>query len=249
MWSFPNRGFWATHTPHYRGNWSPQTVRNIILLYSKVNDLILDPMVGGGTTPLECMLTGRNSISVDINPNAVSLTCDRLSLPEVYKHQLPETIHKIFIGDTRKLTKIKDSTIDLLMVHPPYFNIIKYTNLDKDLSNIDTKNEFFDYFRQAIFEYYRVLKENSYCVVLMGDTRKNGHFIPLSTRMMIEFLDAGFILKEEIIKTEWNCRSDNSHYKYKNPNFLFIKHEHLFVFRKPTLKEKYANQGCGGLFA
>ena len=56
IWSFPNRGKWATHDAKYRGNFSPYVAKNIILRYSKPNDLVLDQFVGGGTTLIECKL-------------------------------------------------------------------------------------------------------------------------------------------------------------------------------------------------
>ncbi|MDI3480368.1 MAG: hypothetical protein PWQ97_23 [Tepidanaerobacteraceae bacterium] len=34
VWSFPDRGEWATHNGKYRGNWSPYIPRNIIMRYS-----------------------------------------------------------------------------------------------------------------------------------------------------------------------------------------------------------------------
>jgi len=46
VWSFPERGNWATHNPKFRGNFAPQIARNIILKYSKEGDMVLDPMVG-----------------------------------------------------------------------------------------------------------------------------------------------------------------------------------------------------------
>ncbi|HDI73248.1 MAG TPA: DNA methylase, partial [Candidatus Altiarchaeales archaeon] len=79
VWSFPKRGNWATHKGDYRGNWAPEIPRNIILRYSKEGDLVLDQMVGGGTTLIECKLTGRNGIGVDINKDAIMLTRDRLN--------------------------------------------------------------------------------------------------------------------------------------------------------------------------
>ena len=50
VWSFPNRGNWATHDAKWRGNWSPYIPRNILLRYSEENDLVLDQFAGGGTT-------------------------------------------------------------------------------------------------------------------------------------------------------------------------------------------------------
>jgi len=67
VWSFPERGGWATHRCDYRGNWSPRLVRNILLRYSKPGEWVLDQMCGSGTTLIEAKLLGRNAIGVDIN--------------------------------------------------------------------------------------------------------------------------------------------------------------------------------------
>lgn len=50
VWSFPERGKWKTNNSKYRWNFAPQIPRNIILRYSKEEDVVLDPMVGSGTT-------------------------------------------------------------------------------------------------------------------------------------------------------------------------------------------------------
>ena len=58
--------------------------------------------------------------------------------------------------------------------------------------------------------------------------------IPLGFRVMEKFLDAGFVLKETIIKEQHNCQATGFWYKRSiEYNFLLIAHEYLFVFRKP----------------
>src|SRR2546427_2148310 len=79
VWSFPDRGDWASHDGEYRGNWSPYIPRNLIERFTSRGEWILDPMMGGGTTLVESKLLGRNAIGVDINLNAVILVSDRLS--------------------------------------------------------------------------------------------------------------------------------------------------------------------------
>ena len=56
VWSFPDRGKWATHDAKYRGNWSPYIPRNLLLRYSNEGNLILDQFAGGGTTLVEAKL-------------------------------------------------------------------------------------------------------------------------------------------------------------------------------------------------
>ena len=238
VWSYPKRGAWATHNPQYRGNWPPQVARNIIELYSSPGDIVLDPMVGGGTTPVECKLLERNSISVDINPDAARITLDRLD----FDASSSDTNHQVYVGDVRNLDLLEDESIDLIATHPPYVNIIHYAPLVRgDLSGISDYKLFFKEFRKAISEMFRVLKPGRYCAVMIGDTHSSSHFVPFSTHMMLDFLATGFILKEDIIKKEWNCESDRYLNKYGDADFLLTMHEHIFVFRKPNIGERNKN--------
>ena len=228
-WSFPDRGNWATHDAKWRGNWSPYIPRNIILRYSKEGDLILDQFAGGGTTLVEAKLLNRNIIGVDINDTALNRCREKIDFEydgangNVY-------IHK---GDARHLDFITDSSIDLICTHPPYANIIQYSeDIDGDLSCLKVK-DFIEEMRIVAAESYRVLKKDKFCAILMGDTREKGHMIPMSFDVMRIFENAGFKLKELIIKEQHNCRATGywktNSVKY---NFLLIAHEYLFVFRK-----------------
>jgi len=235
MWSFPERGTWATHeyNSKFRGNWAPQVARNLLLLYSKEGDTILDPFVGSGTTVIEAKILGRNGIGVDINRDIALLAYDRIIFkckPDIEK----EGKIKLYIGDARKLDKIKDSSIDFIATHPPYAGIIRYSNekIPEDLSNITSPNKFVREFIPAIEEFYRVLKPNSYCAVLIGDTRKRRHIVPLGYMVMREFLNVGFMIKEHIIKAQHNMKGTRERWG-GTYDFLLIGHEHLFVFRKP----------------
>lgn len=80
---------------------------------------------------------------------------------------------------------------------------------------------------------YRVLKFGKFCAILMGDTCQKGHIIPLRFKMMQIFEEAGFRLKEIIMKEQCNCRATGywktSSIKY---NFLLLSHEYLFIFEK-----------------
>jgi len=234
LWSFPERGNWATHNPKFRGNFAPQIARNIILKYSKEGDVVLDPMVGGGTTLIEAKILNRKGIGFDINPEAVKLTRKCLQFDG------SDSSQKVEVGDVRILRKIKDESIDLILTHPPYINIIKYSNgkIEQDLSNISSPVKFCNEFEPAIREFYRVLKPGKYCAILIGDTRKSRHYVPLAFYVMQLFLKNYFILKEDIIKYQHNCESTPYWAaKAEQYNIYLIMHEHLFVFRKPETSE------------
>lgn len=228
-WSFPKRGGWATHDAKWRGNWSPYIPRNILLRYSKENDLVLDQFAGGGTTLVEAKLLNRNIIGVDVNDIALERCKEKIN----FEHEGANG--KIYLrkGDARNLDFIPDKSIDLICTHPPYADIIKYSeDIKEDLSRLKVK-DFFEEMKKVAAESYRVLKSDKFCAVLMGDTRQKGHMIPMAFDVMKDFQGAGFKLKELIIKEQHNCRATGywktNSVKY---NFLLIAHEYLFIFKK-----------------
>ena len=141
VWSFRRRGNWATHKSKYRGNWAPEVVRNLLLRYSNENDYVLDPMIGGGTTAIECKLLNRNLLALDINPNAIELTKEALNFDCEYNPKI-----RVELNDSRKISILKDESIDFILNHPPYADIIKYSEkqIDEDLSNIHDLEKFCD---------------------------------------------------------------------------------------------------------
>ena len=78
IWSFKNRGNWSLHKGDYPGNWSPYVPKNIILRYSKENDLVLDQFLGSGTTLIEAKLLNRRGIGCDINEKALKIAGERI---------------------------------------------------------------------------------------------------------------------------------------------------------------------------
>ncbi|MCK4269843.1 MAG: hypothetical protein KAW93_05130, partial [Methanogenium sp.] len=99
--------------------------------------------------------------------------------------------------------------------------------------------EFCREMRKVADECFRVLKPGKFCTILIGDTRRHKHFVPITPRVMDEFLKAGFVLKESIIKRQWHCKTTGFWTKKSiKDNFLLIMHEHIYVFRKPEKDEK-----------
>ena len=258
VWSFPDRGEWATHKGNYRGNWSPFIPRNLILRYSLPGETVLDQMCGGGTTLVEAKLLGRNAIGVDINYEAVILTLDRLNFAYwTPAGENPNLEIKVYQGDARNLDLIEDESIDLIATHPPYYNIIPYSKVEAegDLSRARNLEEYLQGIREIAEESFRVLKPGRYAAILIGDTRRKRHYVPIAFRVLQQFLEAGFILKEDIIKLQWKTKTTREKWIgiaknektswVKTPedrrrwmDFYLIAHEHLFVFRKPREEEK-----------
>ena len=228
-WTFPKHGDWATHDAKWRGNWSPYIPRNIMLRYSKEGDCVLDQFAGGGTTLVEAKLLNRNIIGIDINEVALERCRKKIN----FEHKGANGKVYLKKGDARNLSFIKNEHVDLICTHPPYADIIKYSeDIEEDLSRLKI-SDFLEEMKKVAKECYRVLKKDKFCAILMGDTRKNGYIIPMAFDVMNIFQEAGFTLKELIIKEQHNCKATGywktNSVKYK---FLLIAHEYLFVFKK-----------------
>lgn len=229
VWSFPKRGDWATHDAKWRGNWSPYIPRNLMLRYSQEGDTVLDQFAGGGTTLVEAKLLNRNIIGVDVNDEALERCREKVKF-DYEKAQGKVHVRK---GDARHLTFIKNESIDFICTHPPYANIIQYSeDIPEDLSHCKIP-EFLEEMKKVASESYRVLKKGKFCAILIGDTRQKGCMLPLGFSVMQVFQESGFTLKEIIIKEQHNCRATGywktGSLKY---NFFLIAHEYLLVFRK-----------------
>jgi|Deesub1362A_J573_1020465.scaffolds.fasta_scaffold04290_4 SAM-dependent methyltransferase len=255
VWSFKQRGNWATHDGRYRGNWSPYIPRNVILKYSKPGDVVLDYFVGGGTTAVEAKLLGRKCIARDINPAAIGLTLENLKfdIPQSFNeeshfHHEPE----VSVGDARDLSDIPDESINLICAHPPYAGIISYSSkVEGDLSKLSVE-QFLVEMGKVAKESLRVLKPGGKCAILIGDTRKKKHVVPIGFQTINVFLNAGFKLKELVIKRQHNCKTTGFWYERSiKYNFLLLAHEYLPIFEKPkscalTVGEKISSYGRVG---
>jgi len=129
---------------------------------------------------------------------------------------------------------VKRQITTLCCAHPPYANILHYTDSKEgDLSFFDV-DEFLEEMAKVAKESFRLLKPGRQCAILIGDTRRKKHVIPLGFKLIKVYLDAGFKLRELIIKRQHNCKTTGFWYansiKY---NFLLLAHEYLPIFEKP----------------
>ncbi len=267
VWSFPRRGSWATHRGDYRGNWPPQLVRAIILAYTRPGDTVLDPMVGSGTTCIEAKLLGRHCIGVDLSYGAVMLTLHRLywleealsdqhlrkgleAHLESLRGQHGETVPTlddvdragviVYHGDARRLDALGTGSVDLVAMHPPYYNIIRYSRGRKgrgtpgDLSASHSLENYLEGLGEAVAEAVRALKPGHYLATLIGDTRSRKHYVPITHHVLDILLSQGLILREEVVKIQHRMKATRERWLRRRRDFLLIYHEKLYILRKPA---------------
>ena len=230
VWSFPERGAWATHDGGYRGNWSPYVPRNLLLRYTRPGDLVLDPFVGGGTTAVEAALLGRRCVAGDLVPAA--LTATRLHLRGLPLRR-PDIGAPALVRQDARALALADRSVRLVLLHPPYADAIRYSAATPgDLSHL-AAGLFLDQLRRVAAESARVLAPGGRCALLIGDLRRRGAVVPLGFAAIQAFRRTGLVLEELIIKRQHHTRMEERWAPVSaRRGFLLLAHEYLAVFHR-----------------
>ena len=125
-----------------------QLIAHILFYFSKQNDLILDPMAGGGVTPDTCLALSRRCWAFDMTDRPETR-------PEIEPHTwtIP-TAYQLNSSSANKLTSSKEKA-DLIIFDPPYFDK-KACDYDKNSISGLPKKEYLE-FLEAFFA---LLKQN-----------------------------------------------------------------------------------------
>lgn len=202
LWIINERDKSGKHSNFYHGNFVPQIPRQLILRYSKENDLIFDPFLGSGTTSYECETLKRNFIGIEIQKE----------LADKVQNNLDKTdkISKVFCADSTKkgtfeeinlfLKDKKQNKVQLAILHPPYADIVKFSTLENDLSNKKSLKEFLESFSSVLQNTKGIIKKDGYLAIVIGDKYSKGQWIQLGFYCMNEAQKLGMILKSVIVK-------------------------------------------------
>ena len=216
----------------------PQIPHQLFTRYTKEQDWILDPFMGSGTSLIEAQRMVRNSIGIELQENVANEAQIRISSESQSNCQ-----SHVFVGDSRTinmehlLASLGITKVQFVIMHPPYWDIVKFSDNPNDLSNAASLNEFLNSFGQVIDNSTRFLEKNRYCAVVMGDKYANSQIVPLGFHCMNQFLQRDFILKAILVKNFDETKgkaNQQSIWRYRAlaSDFYIFKHEYIFVFKK-----------------
>ena len=121
-------------------------------------------------------------------------------------------------------------------MHPPYFDIIKFSDDARDLSNAGSVEAFLERMRELVARVGEVLDAGRYLALVIGDKYAGGEWIPLGFLTMDVVMRQGFSLKSVIVKNFEQTaakRTQKELWRYRAlaGGFYVFKHEYMFVFQ------------------
>jgi len=238
LWIIDKRDNRGAHRGTYHGNFVPQIPNQLLRRYTKKGDWILDPFMGSGTTLIEAQKLKRKSIGIELQEEVAKEAHSR-----IVTEKNNECRGKVCIGDSRNIDigKICDGlgidNVQFVIFHPPYWDIIKFSENENDISNSKTLEDFLDSLGQIIDNTTKHLEKNRYCAVVIGDKYANSEIVPLGFYCMNLFLKRGFKLKAILVKNFEETKGKSNQraiwrYRALASDFYIFKHEYIMVFKK-----------------
>ena len=242
LWLIGPRAKGGKRENSYHGNFVPQIPDNLIRRYTEEGDIVLEPFMGSGTTLYECERLKRHYIGFDINEEIIEhVKSKMLDCTDIHYSIINGDITNAEFSDIKIrecLKQMNVQRVDFVLSHPPYWDIIKFTNYPSDLSNCPDLKSFMEKFILSMQNSIKYLRAGKHFAFVAGDIYRDGEVIPLGFYMMQSVKDnikcklKGIVIKDMVgnkakigMESLWRYRT------LKSDTFLF-KHEYIFVFKK-----------------
>lgn len=242
LWEFQSRDKSNGHSYDYHGNYIPQIATQLFERFTKKNDIVLDMFFGSGTSGIEALNMGRRCIGVELKQEMVDYVSSKFS-----KKELVTGVNIICGDSTSKEAKEKvqarleimgKKQAQFVVLHPPYDDIIKFSDKKEDLSNCSSTEEFYELFEKVAKNAYDLLEKGRYAALIIGDEYKDSRVVPLGFECMKRMENVGFVTKAIVVKNI----TGNEKAKGKTANlwryralaggFNIFEHEYIMTFVK-----------------
>lgn len=192
----------------YHGSTPAFVIHQLIKMFEPRT--VLDSMAGVGTTGYVCKQYD-------------GIECDQIDIIAYPKYGVKQ-------GDAEFVKTGK--RYDLIFNHIPYLGMVKYSENESDLSTL-TEGQFFEKLQRIFKKNHELLNDNGVYVVLVGDWRHEKRIVPLTAKVTILGLNAGFVLHDEAVKLTAEQKSSGiQEYRASKFGYLAQTFDMILIFKK-----------------
>ncbi len=179
-------------------------IEEFILFFTKKGQYVLDPFAGTGSTNIAAQNTGRNCLSIEITKKYADIANRRIKNNSGFEFD-GILFNETAMGDSIELVDIAKNNypdlyknkFDFCITSPPYWNQLKRNSLRQaqrkkngldtqysfnpaDIGNEDEYESFLKKQKKIFNNVYRLLKNNSYLVVITNNVYFESRLYPLA---------------------------------------------------------------------
>ncbi|HVC32314.1 MAG TPA: DNA methyltransferase [Chloroflexota bacterium] len=244
LWLLGARDKTGPHVGDYWGNFVPQVPHQIMRRFTRQGEVVVDLFSGMGTTLIECRHLGRHGIGVELSESVAARSRERIERAS-NEHSVTT---EVLVGDSTRrdavgrvraaLGTLSSAHADCVILHPPYHDIIRFSDDPRDLSNAPDVLSFLARFRAVAENAHDLLRADRFMALVIGDAYSKSEWVPLGFECMQVCREIGFQLKainvKDIQGNERGKGKNENLWKYRalKQGFYVFKHEYVMVFRK-----------------
>lgn len=245
LWLLGARDKSGPHVGDYWGNFVPQIPNQILRRFTRRGETVVDLFSGMGTTLIECRHLGRHGIGVELSSEVAARSRERIEQASNEGNVTTEVV----VGDSTEaatiarvreaLETLGSTYADCVLLHPPYHDIIRFSDDPRDLGNAPDEKAFLARFELVARHAYELLRPLRFLALVIGDKYTRSEWVPLGFECMRVCREVGFQLKainvKDIQGNERGKGKNENLWKYRalKQGFYVFKHEYVMVFRKP----------------
>lgn len=230
LWVMDKRDRSGDHHAGYWGNFIPQIPHQLLQRYTQKGDWVLDPFCGSGTTLIEAAKLKRNAFGIELNPTQV----------EKVKNDIQSDL--IFQGNSQHidyvpiLQQLNINALDFILFHPPYWDIIQFSEDPNDLSQAKSMETFNEQLKAVCQNAIQYLRKKRFCALVISDMYQGSEWLPLGFYAMQAFQSCGLKLKSIVVKNFNQTKAKRQQeelwrYRALVGGYYVFKHEYIFVFQ------------------
>ena len=218
----------------FLSKFNSEYAKRIIEMWSKEDDLIVDPFAGRSSRPLVSTLMGRNYMGFDVVKDNLQEAKEQYN--ELKKERKLGKLKLIDSSSEHIDNYLHSGVADMILTCPPYFNIEKYESADGQLTDIKKYEDFLLIYKSILNKCCNKLKPGGFFAVVLANFRIDGKLYDFCG-------DTKDILKKELtyhdeIILEMSPAKRHPLYTQAITNLNCLKtHEYCLVFRKVNNKE------------
>jgi hypothetical protein len=195
------------------GNIPGQIALNVLYHYTKQNDLVIDPMAGGGSTIDACLVMGRKIRAYDINPLR----------EDILKWDLSQGFPEEAKG------------CNLVFYDPPYWRLEAGLYVGESISEVGLE-EWRNFMKKTIEDTYVILKKGGHVAFVIEpflDEKITKKFLDLSCECWKWFVETGFEQIQRIsVPMPSEIKSPQDVIYAKEHKILLDLNRDLLIFKK-----------------